>query len=82
MNRHVPYSEFRKNLAKYMDKARNKPVHIKRSDGSVVILSEEEFEGWKETIHLLSSPANAKALTEAIADLDAGKFVEQELIRE
>jgi antitoxin YefM len=27
--------------------------------GTVVIMAEEEFAGWQETVHLLSSPKNA-----------------------
>jgi antitoxin YefM len=38
---------------------------------SVVVLSKEDFEGWQETIHLLSSQANSQALLESIAELDA-----------
>jgi antitoxin YefM len=32
-------------------------------------------------MHLLRSPANAKSLLESIAELDAGKGVERELIK-
>jgi antitoxin YefM len=32
-------------------------------------------------MHLLRSPANAKGLLESIAELDAGKGVERELIK-
>jgi antitoxin YefM len=80
MTRHVPYKEFRKDLAKYMDKVRSRPVHIDHKSGSVVMLSQEEYEGLVETIHLLSNPANAKDLLEGIAEADAGKFIEHELI--
>jgi antitoxin YefM len=38
---------------------------------SVVVLSKQDFDSWQETIHLLSSPANAQALLEPIAELDA-----------
>jgi antitoxin YefM len=80
MTSHVSYSEFRKNLAKYMDKVSDGPLHIKRGAGSVVIMSEEQFEGWMETLYLLRSPTNAKELVGSIAELDAGKGVEGELI--
>lgn len=80
MTRPVPYKEFRKDLAKYMDKVRRRPVHIDHKSGSVVMLSQEEYEGLVETIHLLSNPANAKDLLEGIAEADAGKFIEHELI--
>lgn len=80
MTRHVPYKEFRKDLAKYMDKVRRRPVHIDHKAGPAVMLSEEEYEGLVETIYLLSNPANAKDLLEGIAEADAGKFIEHELI--
>jgi antitoxin YefM len=44
------------------------------------MLSEEEYEGLVETIHLLSNRANARDLLEGIAEADAGKFIEHELI--
>jgi len=80
MTRHVPYKEFRTDLAKYMDKVRSWPVHIDCKAGAVVMLSQEEYEGLVETIHLLSNPANARDLLEGIAEADAGKFMEHELI--
>jgi antitoxin YefM len=81
MTRDVSYNEFRKNPAKYMDKVSGGgPLHIKRDAGSVVLMSEEQFEGWMETLYLLRSPANAKELMGSIAELDAGKGVEGELI--
>ena len=79
MTRHVPFSEFRKDLAKYMDEVSAGPLHIDRDDGSVVMISEDEFEGWKETIYLLQSAANAEDLLKAIKAADAGELVQHEL---
>ena len=45
----------------------------RRNAPAVVVMSYEEFRGWKETLHLLRSPANAMRLLESIADLDAGR---------
>jgi PHD/YefM family antitoxin component YafN of YafNO toxin-antitoxin module len=56
MTRHVPYDEFRKDPAKCMDEAGAEPLRIDREAGSVVMIAEDEFEGWRETIHLLGSP--------------------------
>lgn len=41
----------------------------------MVLMSLEEFTSWKETLHLLRSPANAARLLEATKalDFDAGK---------
>jgi antitoxin YefM len=82
MTRHVPYDEFRKDPAKYMDEASGEPLHIERESGSVVMIAEDEFEGWKETIRLLSSPANASRLLSALAQAEAGELAEHGLMEE
>jgi antitoxin YefM len=79
MTRHVSYAEFSKNLAKYMGELKTGPLHIEHDAGSAVLISEEEFEGWKETIYLLQSAANAKDLLDGIRAADAGEFVEHAL---
>jgi antitoxin YefM len=80
MTRHVPYDEFRKDPAKYMDEVGGEPLRIDRVAGSVVLIAEDEFEGWRETIRLLSSPANASRLLSALAQAEAGKLKEHALI--
>ena len=82
MTRHVPYDEFRKDPAKYMDEAGGEPLRIDRESESVVMIAEDEFEGWKETIRLVSSPANASRLLSALAQAEAGKLTEHGLIEE
>jgi hypothetical protein len=54
----------------------------KQRKRSVVTISKEEYEGLKETIYLLSNPANAQELLAAIADANAGKFEEHGLLDE
>lgn len=82
---HVTYTDLRQNLARYMDQAvdSHAPILVTRQGGkgNVVILSEEEFEGWQETAHLMSSPANAKRLLRSIQSADAGAAQERDLIR-
>ncbi|MBB5711079.1 type II toxin-antitoxin system Phd/YefM family antitoxin [Sphingomonas xinjiangensis] len=80
----VSYSEARENLKKVMDKAvaDRAPVLITRQRGeNVVMISAEEWAGTEETLHLMSSPANAKRLMEGIARFDAGEGEEHALIR-
>ncbi len=79
----VSYTDLRQNLARYINEAveSRAPILVTRQGGkgNVVILSEEEFEGWQETVHLMRSPANAKRLLRSIRSADAGAAKEQDL---
>jgi antitoxin YefM len=81
---HVSYSEFRANLASHMDAVVDgrAPLVVTRQGGkgNVVMLSEEEFAGWQETVHLLSNPTNAARLLESIQQANAGLAAEHDLI--
>ena len=80
---HATYTDFRKSLAGYMDRVCDEraPLTVTRQSGrSVVVISEEEFDSMMETLHLLKSPVNAARLAAAIAQLDAGKGTERDLI--
>jgi antitoxin YefM len=46
----------------------------------VVLVSLDEFNSWKETIYLLSSPANATHLRQSIAEADNGNLEEKTLV--
>lgn len=70
----VSYSAARRNLASLMDKVtqdRMLVVVTRQGAEDVVIMARQEFEGWQETVHLLSSPANAEHLRRSIEELDA-----------
>jgi antitoxin YefM len=80
---HVSYTDFRERLAAYMDQVSDSraPLHVTRQGGrAVVVISEEEFDGWMETLHLLRSPANARRLLASIASANAGKLRERRRI--
>jgi antitoxin YefM len=79
----VSYSELRQNLAKYMDltvSSRDEVMVTRQGAESVVMMSVHEYESMVETMHLLSSPANAKELLESLAQADAGEFAPSELV--
>lgn len=79
---HISYSEFRQHLAKYMDEVCDSraPLHVTRQNArTVVVVSEDEYEGMLETMHLLRSPANAERLLRSMAEADAGELTEHEL---
>jgi antitoxin YefM len=80
---HVSYSQLRNNLASYMDEVCDDraPLFVTRQNArSVVLMSEEDYEGLMETVHLLKSPTNAARLLRSIEDADQGKLTERELV--
>jgi antitoxin YefM len=79
----VTYSETRANLKAIMDRAVNDhiPIAITRQRGKpVVMIDLDDWNAIQETMYLLSTPNNARRLMESIAELDAGKGTERELI--
>ncbi|MEA3057502.1 MAG: antitoxin YefM [Sphingomonadales bacterium] len=79
----ISISDTRANLKAVVDRvvADKAPIAITRQKGEgVVMISQSEWEGIEETLHLLASPANAKHLMDGIAELDAGRGEERELI--
>lgn len=80
----LSFSETRANLKAVMDRvvADKAPVAIVRQRGEgVVMVSASEWASIEETLYLLQSPANARHLLEGIAELDAGKGQERELLQ-
>ncbi|MCP4166606.1 MAG: type II toxin-antitoxin system prevent-host-death family antitoxin [Chloroflexi bacterium] len=55
-------------------------VITRNGEEAAVLLSIEEYRALEETSYLLRSPANAQRLLEAIAQLEASKGTERELI--
>ena len=79
----VSYTELRSNLAKYMDEVCDSgaALHVTRQNAkTVVLLSEDEYEGLLETVHLLRSPANARRLLNAIREVESDGLIEHDLI--
>jgi antitoxin YefM len=81
---HVSFTELRQNMASYFDRVASdrEPLVVTRSGGkgNVVVLSEAEFAGWQETVHLLSSPKNAERLMASIRQAKAGMARERALL--
>jgi antitoxin YefM len=47
-----------------------------------VVISLEDFQAYEETAYLLASPKNVERLNQAIAEVDAGRTFQRELIEE
>lgn len=70
----VSYTTARKNFAGILQKVceDHDPVIITRiKHDPVVMISLADFESMQETLYLLSRPANAKSLLEAVSELNA-----------
>ncbi|ATU95930.1 prevent-host-death family protein (plasmid) [Phyllobacterium zundukense] len=79
----VTFTELRNNLATHFDRIeadRVEMVVTRQNHDPMVIIPLSEWEGMKETLYLLSTPANARHLRESIADANAGKLTERDLI--
>ena len=79
----MSYSSFRTHLAGTLDKVNDdhKPVLITRQNGKpAVVMGLEDFHAYEETAYLMASPKNAERLNQAIAEVNAGKTVQRELI--
>ena len=80
---YVTFTDLRNNLATHLDKVENDRAELivtRQGHEPAVIVSLADWEGMKETSYLLSSPANVERLLESIAELDAGKGIERDLI--
>ena len=79
------FSEFRIGLKKFLDDVENnhETLIIKRGSGKgTVMISLDEYNSMMETLHLLSSKANADRLYESIKQMNEGKVVQNNLIEE
>jgi antitoxin YefM len=81
--RTINFSDARNNLKDVLDRVvadSDVTIITRRDADDVVMMSLSTWNSWKETEYLLASPANARHLRKSIAELNAGKGVERELI--
>lgn len=74
--RTIMFSQARQELSSLMDEVSNDRTAveiIRRDKPSVILLDKDEYEGMMETLHLMSTPANATRLMDAIANAKAEK---------
>lgn len=81
---HVSFTELRRNMATLFDRVSedHDPLVVTRSGGkgNLVVMSEDEFASWQETVHLLNSPKNAARLIASIRQAKAGMARERTLL--
>ena len=80
----VSFTDLRSNMATYFDQVADdrEPLLVTRPGGkeNVVVISESEFAGWQETVHLLSNPVNAERMARSLREIHAGGAAEHDLI--
>ena len=79
----IPYTQARNHLAETMEKVcdDHAPIIITRkSRGSVVMMSLEDYQALEETAYLLRSPKNARRLVESIAELAGAGGTERKIL--
>lgn len=80
----MTYTTVRANLASTMDRVcdNHEALIITRNgEQAVVMLSLEDYKALEETAYLLRTPANARRLLSAAAQLNAGKGVKREIVK-
>ncbi|WP_281981858.1 type II toxin-antitoxin system Phd/YefM family antitoxin [Azonexus hydrophilus] len=78
----MTYTTLRANLASTMDRVcddHEALIITRNGDQAVVMLSLEDYKALEETAYLLRTPANAKRLLSAAAQLNADQGTEREL---
>jgi antitoxin YefM len=78
----VTLKDAKKNLSELVDRVlADAEAHIvvTPSGEQVVLMPLAEYDSWKETLYLLSSPANAARLRRSIAEAEAGQLVQPQL---
>lgn len=76
---HVRLTEFRQNIATHFDNviASRAPLLITRQGSeALVVMAEGEYKSLQETLHLLSTSANAERLRESLDQLGKAGQIE------
>ncbi len=78
----VSFSDLRKDMKHIMDMAhdRHEPTIIMRKNGSMIIMSLDDYNSLQETAYILSNPNNAKHVLSSLEELRQGKGKERNLV--
>lgn len=79
----VSFSEARNNLKQVIDEVvedLDVTVISRRDAPDAVVMSLETYNSWRETVHLLGTPANVAHLAKSLKQLRSGKVRERSLV--
>lgn len=72
----LPFSEARKTLSKIVDEVAGTHEHVvitKRGRPKAVVMSNEEFESWEETLAIMADKKAMRAIEQGLRDIKAGR---------
>ena len=78
----ITLQEFRDRMSEHLarvEEDREELVVTRADHEPLVVMALAELRSLRETLHLLSTPANAERLTRSIDELEAGEGIEREL---
>lgn len=81
----VTFTEARSRLKDVLDDVNENvetTIISRRNGGDAVVMSLQHYNSMMETIHLMSSPANATRLMDSITQANSGQTSERDLIDE
>ena len=84
MRRTLPVTEVREKLTELVDEVNDKFEQIeitKNGKPRAVIMSADEFDGWKETLEIMSDPQLIKDIKQAEKDFKEGKAIPWEEVK-
>lgn len=79
----ITVNEAKENLDRIIERFMTdaEPTVLRSDNGDqIVLISLDQFNSWKETVYLLSSPANVAHLRKSLDEATAGQIEEKELI--
>ncbi len=85
MRRTLPVTEAREKLTELVDEVNNKFEQIeitKNGKPRAIIMSVDEFDGWKETLEILSDEQLMKDIRQAEKEFREGKAIPWEQVKE
>ena len=82
--RTISATDFRKNMSAEADRLvddADVTLVTRTGASNFVVMSEADFNSWRETLYLLGSPKNAAHLLDSLRELDAGRGEARELFQ-
>jgi antitoxin YefM len=80
----ITASQARRELFPLIEKVNDDraPIEITSRRGNAILMSVDDYEAWKETAYLFSSPAMARRLLESFEHIEAGDYRPHDLVED